>query len=544
MKISRRDFLLSGAGLFVPMQHRGAVPPSLPMCQSGARAAKVRAEPPPRLLHAQALPRFVDRLPVPVVAPPERRNDPLDAKQSLPYYRLRMHEIETPVHRDLKPTRWWSYGDTVPGPTFETRSGQALLIEWVNDLPARHFLPIDRRLHGAGAELPDVRTVVHVHGAKVPPESDGYPDRWFVHGQSAVYRYPNRQDATLLWYHDHAMGIERLNQYAGLFGAFVIRDPVEDALELPGGAYEIPLIIFDRLLDENGQLYYPVSGVPDAPWVSEVYGDAVLVNGKLYPYLDVEPRPYRFRLLNASNARFYYLALSDDRPFHIIGTDQGLLPAPVQLSRLTLAPAERADLIIDFSGLAGRSLVLGSQAFELMQFRVAPRKAAPVRPLPRTLRPVPKTAEAAAVKTRALTLNEYENPQTHGMIMLLDGRYWSDAVTETPLLDSVEIWEFVNLTGDTHPIHLHLVRFQILDRQPFDIDAYLTSGTMRHLGPAMPPRPEEAGWKDTVQALPEMITRIVVRFEGYAGRYVWHCHLLEHAANQMMRPFEVLPRPA
>src|SRR5262249_33876087 len=157
----------------------------------------------------------------------------------------------------------------------------------------------------------------------------------FTPQHSALYHYPNQQDAALLWYHDHAMGISRLNQYAGLFGLFVIRDDAEDALGLPGGPNEVPLVIFDRLFDEQGQLRYPTSGMPDAPWVPEVYGDALLVNGKLYPYLDVEPRRYRLRVLNASNARFYYLSLSNGQRFHQIGSDQGLLPAPVELASVT-----------------------------------------------------------------------------------------------------------------------------------------------------------------------------------------------------------------
>jgi spore coat protein A len=162
-------------------------------------------------------------------------------------------------------------------------------------------------------------------------------------------------------------------------------------------------------------------------------------------------------------------------------------------------------------------------------------------PLPASLRPVPRTPASAAVKTRTLTLNDYQDPNTHTMLMLLNGMRWRDPVTEKPVLGTVEIWELVNTTEDTHPIHLHLVRFQVLERQPFDADEYLTNGTMRLVGKPVPPEPNEAGWKDTVRADPGMITRIIVKFEGYTGRYVWHCHLLEHAANEMMRPFEVVP---
>ncbi len=257
-----------------------------------------------------------------------------------------------------------------PGRRSKSAAGRAAQVEWVNQLPERHFLPIDHTLHGAEADKPEVRTVVHVHGAKAPPESDGYPEDWYVPGKSATYLYPNRQEPAMLWYHDHAMGINRLNIYAGLFGLYIVRDAVEDGLNLPRGRYEVPLVICDRLLRKDGSLDYPVSGRPDAPWVPEVFGNAMLVNGKLFPYLDVEPRPYRFRVLNASNGRFYHLSLANGQEFHQIGTDQGLLPAPVRIPSFVLAPGERADVIVDFQGRSGERPVLRSDAFELMQFRV------------------------------------------------------------------------------------------------------------------------------------------------------------------------------
>jgi spore coat protein A, manganese oxidase len=516
----------------------------LDLCRGPAPAPSASSQTPtpaPAPLHPDALARFVDPLPIPPVLQPEGlRPDPDDASAQIPFFRVAMHETEVRVHRDVPATRVWSYGGSVPGPTIETRSGRGLLIEWENRLPDRHLLPIDHTLCGAGADLPEARAIVHVHGARAPSASDGYPEDAYAPGHSAIHHYPNRQDATTLWYHDHAMGIERLNQYAGLFGAFLVRDEVEDALHLPSGPYEIPLVLFDRLFTASGQLHYPTSGMPDAPWVSEFYGDALLVNGKLFPYLEVEPRLYRFRVVNASNSRFYALSLAGGHPFHQIGTDQGLLPEPVSLKTLTLAPAERADLVFDFRDAAGESLILQSQALQLMQFRVGGRAIAPPSPLPVALRPVTKIPESEAVKTRTLTLNEYMDPKTHAMLMLLNATRWHEPVTEKPVLGTVEIWKLVNLTEDTHPIHLHLVRFQVLDRQTFDADEYLTFGRMNLLGKPVRPEPSESGWKDTVQAHPGMITRIVVQFDGYAGRYVWHCHVLEHAANEMMRPFEVV----
>jgi spore coat protein A len=512
------------------------------LCGPPASSTPASTATPPRApLHPNTLARFVDPLPIPaVLAPDGTRPDPLHPGVELPFYRVTMREASVKVHRDLPPTSMWSYGGTVPGPTIETRRGHPLLVEWVNDLPDKHFLPIDHSLCGAGSDRPESRTVVHVHGAKAPPESDGYPEDWYAPGHSAVYRYPNEQDATMLWYHDHTMGIERLNQYAGLFGVFFIRDDVEDGLSLPKNEEEVPLVITDRLFDARAQLVYPTTGMADSPWVSEVYGDALLVNGTLFPYLDVAPRRYRFRVLNASNSRFYYLSLSNAHRFHQIGTDQGLLPTPAELETFTLSPAERADLVVDFSALAGQTLTLKSQALELMQFRVSNGPVKKSRPLPATLRSVPRIAESAAAKTRMLTLNEYKEPNTNRMLMLLNATRFREPITERPLLDSVEIWTLVNLTEDTHPIHLHLVRFQILDRQQFDADEYLRTGKFNLLGKAVPPPPNEAGWKDTVRADPELATRIIVKFEGFPGRYVWHCHLLEHSANEMMRPFEVV----
>jgi spore coat protein A len=492
-------------------------------------------------LDSDTLARFVDALPIPRIARGGgRRTAPTGAV--VPFHRIEMRPCEIQLHRDLKPTRMWGYDSSFPGPTFDTKSGQGLMVEWVNALPHSHMFPIDHKLHGAEVNLADVRSVVHVHGAKAPPDSDGYPDNWYTPGKSALAWYPNQQDASMLWYHDHAMGINRLNIYAGLAGLFIVRDDAEAALNLPSGEFEIPLVLCDRLLDRSHQLYYPDSGMPGAPWIPEVYGKTILANGKIFPYLEVEPRPYRVRVLNAANSRFFSLSLSKGASFHQIGTDLGLLPAPVELRSLLLYPAERADLIFDFSGHAGERIVLQHQTMEVMQFRVASTPAKDVGAMPSTLRPVPKIAESAAVTARMLTLVEYDDYVGNSMVMLLNGARWSDPVTEQPILDTVEIWNLINLTEDAHPIHLHLVRFQILDRRPFDVFDYQQKKTLRYLGAAVPAALNEAGWKDTVRADPGVVTRIIARFEGFAGRYVWHCHLLEHEDNEMMRPYEVVTK--
>jgi spore coat protein A, manganese oxidase len=510
------------------------------MHQQGSRgpAPKFRTQ-----LQANSLAQFVDPLPIPEVAKPiEYRPSPTDPAVKVAYYRVPMRQFESKLHRDLKPTRQWGYGASSPGPTFETRSGQGILVEWVNELPATHFLPIDHTIHGAEADKPEVRTVVHLHGGKAPPESDGYPENWIVPGKSALYHYPNRQDAAMLWYHDHALGINRLNVFAGLLGAFFVRDEFEDSLELPRGKYEVPLVIYDRVFDLESQLNYPVSGDAKKPWTPEVFGDAFVINGKLFPYLEVEPRRYRFRVLNGSNARFFHLSLSNGQAYQI-GTDQGLLPAPVRLERVSLAPGERVDLIVDFSGAAGTNVILKNDfSAAIMQFRVARSGMRDTKPLPDRLRPVPGIAESTATKTRTLSLVEVDDLVQRPVTMLLNNRHWNMPVTENPALDSTEIWELVNTTDDSHPIHLHLVRFQVFDRRSFDIAAYWTIGAIKYTAPAVAPEPGEAGWKDTVRADPGMVTRIIARFEGFPGRYVWHCHILEHEDNEMMRPFEVVAK--
>lgn len=527
--ITRRYFLRqSGLGTAALMMNKLHVPVHSPAVKRDT-------------LDPNMLDKFVDPLPIPPVAQPARyAPSPDNPKVKLPYYRVSLKQTQVQVHRDLKPTSFWGCDSSVPGPTIETRSGSSLLVEWANDLPSKHFLPIDHRIHGAEQDKPEVRTVIHLHGGKAPPDSDGYPESWVVPGKSSVVHYPNEQDAAMLWYHDHAMGINRLNIYAGLFGAFFVRDAVEDSLNLPAGKYEIPLMIFDRFLSPEGQLFYPVSGTPDAPWVPEVFGNAFLVNGKLFPYLDVEPRKYRFRILNASNARFYHLSLGDGVAVSVIGTDQGLLPAPVSVNALMIAPAERSDLVIDFSGHAGENLLLKSEFFEIMQFRVSKNKVDDPSSLPAALRPFKPIPESQAVTTRMLSLNEYVNAPGESALMLLNGTYWHQPVTEKPVLNTTEIWNFVNPTDDSHPIHLHLIRFQVLDRRRYDISAFQATRHLNFLSPPIPPEPSESGWKDTVRAHPKMVTRIIVPFEGFAGRYVWHCHILEHEDNEMMRPYEIL----
>jgi spore coat protein A len=500
------------------------------------------------LLDTNALARYVDRLPIPAIMQKSGlRPSPHGPATHIPYYRVPMRQFKARVHRDMPATTLWGYGGACPGPTFEVRRERPILVEWANELPQQHLLPIDHTIHGAESDKPEVRTVVHLHGGRTPPDSDGYPEDWFVPGRSALCYYPNQQDATALFYHDHAMGITRLNAAAGLTGLYLIRDELEDSLRLPAGSHEIPLVLFDRSFRQDGQLYYPVSGRPDAPWVSEYYGSAILVNGTLFPYLEIEPRKYRFRLLNASNGSFYRLSLctddsvvSDSVDFVQIGSEQGLLEAPAQMNTLVIGPGERADLVVDFSSWRGKKLFMRTDAAVFMQLRVSAQKSKDSPDLPPTLRPRFRMPESAAANTRELTIADYQNRLGRSSIMLLNGAHWDMPVTEKPLLNSTEIWSFINLTDDSHPIHLHMVRFQLLDRRPFDLGVYQLTGKIVFTGPATPLPAGELGWKDTVRVDPLTITRIIVKFEGFAGRYVWHCHMLEHEDNEMMRPYLVV----
>ena len=530
--ITRRELLIGGGALTAAVAPKGAA-------QMAHKTAATSPAPP--LLDPAHLTPFVDALPIPEIAKPAGQRPNPSGGAHVPFYRIPVREFFSKTHRDVPPTRFWGYGNSVPGPTIEASSGEEILVEWSNQLPANHFLPIDNNLMGAEKGVPESRTVVHLHGGKVRPDSDGWPEDWCVPGKSASCHYPNQQEAALLWYHDHAMGINRLNICAGMAGLYVIRDSFEDSLNLPKGAYEIPLVLMDRMFRRDGQIYYPVTEFPDAPWVPEYFGNLTLVNGKLLPYLEVQARKYRFRVLNASNGRFYYLSLDNKAPFHQIGTDQGLLPAPATASRIAIAPGERADVVVDFAEHRGERILLTDISSTVMQFRVAEQPVTDPSALPQTLRSVPKIDDSRAIQTRRLALWELDNSRGEPAIHLLDRKRWHDPISERPQLGTTEIWEFLNLTEDAHPIHLHLVRFQILDRRALEVFPYIYENKkIVYRGDAVRPDANEAGWKDTVRATPRASTRIIVKFEGYTGRYVWHCHILEHEDNEMMRPYEIV----
>jgi spore coat protein A len=486
---------------------------------------------------------YVDPLPLPAIATPTS-GTPGGAAE----YTMAIRQIRQRLHRDLPETLLWVYDDgtggTYPGPTIEARRGEPVSVTWVNDLRddagaflTEHLLPVDGCLHG-GSHGP-TRVVTHLHGGHVPSEFDGQPELAIRPGESTTYEYPNAQDAGTLWYHDHALGITRLNVYAGLAGLYVIRDTDEELLNLPSGPYEVPLVIQDRSIMPNGALHYHPT------WTEHHHGEQNLVNGVVMPYLEVLRGRYRFRVLNGANSRTYTISLSFGLPFTIIGTDDGLLPRPRTVTEITLGPAERVDVVVDFSALpAGTQVELTNSAPapypgqpgvgvlpRIMQFRVVNANGF-TTPVPATLRPMTRLDEADAVATRDFELARGATDACGYRPWLINGLAWDD-ITEMPRLGTTEIWRFINRSGVSHPMHIHLVHFQVLDRQPFE----LIGGTVTPIGSPEEPEPWEEGWKDTVTVNANEIVRVIARFEDYAGAFPYHCHILEHEDHEMMRQF-------
>jgi spore coat protein A, manganese oxidase len=496
----------------------------------------------------ETIPKFVDALPIPEVLKPD------SVGPGYSYYEIEMRRGLHRFHKYFPVTQIWGYNGTYPGPTIETDRHNSVYVKWINKLPSKHFLPVDKTLHGAIA-APEVRTVVHLHGADVAPHSDGYPEAWFTRGYEQtgpefsrkVYVYHNNQQATTLWYHDHAMGTTRLNVYAGLAGFYIIHDELEKSLELPKGEYDIPLLIQDKSFNADGSMFYPDGPNPPAKVTPSVVpafiGQTMIVNGKIWPHLKVEPRKYRFRILNASNTRGYTMKLSNDQSFWQIGTDGGMLTKPQEIKSFILEPAERIDVIIDFSALKDQSisLITGNPDPDIMQFKVElPLKGEDTSKIPEELHYVEHMHEDMASKKRTVFLDGGQDHYGRPML-LLSNHMWHEPATEKPKYDSIEVWRIANLTNFPHPIHLHLVQFQILDRRPFDVAYFRETGKIRYssANPAEKPLDFEQGWKDVVRAEPGKVTRIIVHFKNFSGDYVWHCHILEHEDHDMMRVLRV-----
>lgn len=488
------------------------------------------------------LEKFVDALPIPAIAVPIT-----GSVAGAAIYEIAVTQFQQQLHRDLPPTTVWGYGGSYPGPTIVAARNEPVVVTWTNDLRdesgalrTSHYLPVDTCPHGPDGWGDAPRIVTHMHGAHVPARYDGYPEAAYEPGQSATYIYPNNQHPGTLWYHDHSMGITRLNVYMGMAGFYLLTDDFEQGLGLPSGEFEIGLAIQDRSFNTDGTWSYP------ATVRQNFFGDTILVNGKVWPYLNVKQGKYRFRFLEGSNSRSYTLSLSNGAPLLIIGNDLGMLETPVTLSELTFGPGERYDVIIDFEPFApGTEIILENSAPikfpntdnptegvipEIMKFIVT-AEPGHTAPIPAILRPFEPIPESESVITRTLTLGR--DPEgCGGGEWLIDGKHWDD-ITELPDLGNTEIWEWHNDTGMMHPMHMHLVAFQILDRYALDAGGVRT-------GPPIPPEPYESGWKDTALAGPRTVTRVIARFEDYVGKYSYHCHILEHEDHEMMRQFRTI----
>jgi spore coat protein A len=503
-------------------------------------------------------------------------------------------EIKRQLHPDLPETPLWAYDDGSGlggqagsfGMAVVAQSGTPTDIDFINELDPEYppWIPVDTRLTPLRNE---VRLMTHLHGGFVADDSDGNPavtPSGFGPGDTQTVHYTNQlpqMPASLLWFHDHGLGATRLNVFAGLAAAYVLRDEHDTGTEpnpigIPGGAYEIPLVIQDRQFNPDGTFLYPTSDIEGATWIGEYFGDVMLVNGKVWPFLEVEPRMYRLRILNGCNARILNLDIGGPR-FWQIGAEGGMWDQPVPVKELVLAPAERADILVDFSKFPGARLVMKNHnpkkpvvtpapsLEQVMQIRVGRTVS---HPGPSTI-PTSLPGRAAdlpdPLTTRFITLNEIDVDEPTWFLNL-NGVHFNDPesgelipATETPTVGTVEDWVYVNVTGDTHPMHTHLVTFQVVGRTPFDAQAYEeefeglngASGVPGGIdpsdfatGPEEPPDPTERGFKDTVKANPGYFTRIRARFELPDGvtapqQYVYHCHIVEHEDNDMMRPFTV-----
>ena len=527
------------------------------------------------------LAKFLEPVPRPgagiVVATPTRRQT----------YTFVQREIRRQLHPQLPPTPIWAYDDGSGlggqagsfGMAVVAHSGTPLTMHFRHRLARTYpdWLPVDTRLTPLGDQ---VRLMTHLHGGFVAEGSDGSPavtPLGFGPGErQTVYcaNEPSHMPASMLWFHDHALGATRLNVFAGLAAAYIVRDAFDTGEEpnpvgIPGGAYEIPLVIQDRQFNPDGTLRYPSSDIEGSTWIGEYFGDVMLVNGKVWPFLEVEPRLYRLRLLNGCNSRILTLDLGG-APFWQIGAEGGMFDVPVALKRMVLAPAERADIVVDFSRFAGARLRMKNHQplrpvsnpapplEAVMQIRVGKTVTQPgPAAVPATLAGGRKADLPGPVATRYITLNEVEPEEAQWSLNLSATRF-DEPATETPKAGSIEDWVYINLTADTHPMHLHLVTFQVIGRTPFDAKAYAAAYGGPHgvpggidpspfaTGPMQPPAPQERGFKDTVKANPGTFTTIRAKFDLPAHvkapqRYVHHCHIVEHEDNEMMRPFVVVP---
>ncbi|MER5889408.1 multicopper oxidase domain-containing protein [Streptomyces sp. NPDC001941] len=440
----------------------------------------------------------IERFAVPL--PPLQVLAPTSTSGGTDTYTMTMRRVRKEVIPGFQ-TDVLTYNGSFPGPTIRARSGRPVVIKHRNAL-----------------ENP---TSVHLHGASVPPNQDGAPMDTFGPGESRTYTYANKQPHASLWYHDHAHHNEAEHVYRGLSGSYLLSDDHELALPLPAGQYEIPIALRDAHFDEAGQLVYVMD---DA-----LGRTTLLANGRPYPYLEVAARKYRFRFLNSSNMRFFRLRLADGGELVQIGSDGGLLPRPFRTDAVWLSPAERADVVIDFSRYpVGTKIVLENtlgpgtpdQVGQVLRFDVV-RKAADLSTVPSVLRSLPSLPKASVTRSMELKMNDETGaPGAQGLI---NGKvYDHDRIDTSVRYGASEIWTVTNPnTIVPHNFHMHLVQFRVLERNGKQPDG------------------SEAGLKDTVRLLPGETVKVQATFDTYKGVYVYHCHLLDHSAMGMMAQFKV-----
>ncbi|KAG7598018.1 Cupredoxin [Arabidopsis suecica] len=509
-----------------------------------------------------------------------------------------MFSTKWKFHRDLPATPVFAYGTsrskaTVPGPTIEAVYGVDTYVTWRNHLPSSHILPWDPTISPATPKHGGIPTVVHLHGGIHEPTSDGNADAWFTAGfretgpkwTKTTLHYENKQQPGNMWYHDHAMGLTRVNLLAGLVGAYILRHhAVESPLHLPtGDEFDRPLIIFDRSFRKDGSIYMNATGNNPSihpQWQPEYFGDVIIVNGKAWPRLNVRRRKYRFRIINASNARFFKFFFSNGLNFIVVGSDSAYLSKPVMTKSILLSPSEIVDVIVDFSKSPSRTVVLANDApypypsgdpvneenGKVMKFIINNEREDDSSTIPKKLINYPHAEVSNVVLRRYISMYEYVSNSDEPTHLLVNGLPYDAPVTETPKSGTTEVWEVINLTEDNHPLHIHLGLFKVVEQTALlaagleefkecmtkQNDAVKCQISKYARGKKTAVTAHERGWKNVFKMMPGHVTRILVRFSYIHTNasypfdpteepgYVYHCHILDHEDNMMMRPLKVI----
>ncbi|XP_047341728.1 multicopper oxidase LPR2-like [Impatiens glandulifera] len=543
-----------------------------------------------RLINVSRLEMFVDDL------PDMPRLQGFDIINGIPVSKklnISMFQKKWRFHRDIPLTSVFAYGETkskatVPGPTIEALHGVHTSVLWKNHLPSKHILPWDPTIPTAMARK-GIPTVVHLHGSIGEAESDGHAESWFTSRfketgptwTKKTYHYFNHQQPGNLWYHDHAMGLTRVNLLAGLLGAYIIRHPdVETPLKLPSGdEFDRPLVIFDRSFTVDGSIYMNHTGNNPSihpQWQPEYFGETIIVNGKAWPRLTVKRRKYRFRIINASNARFFRFFFTNGLRFAHIASDSVYLERPVKLKEILLAPSEIADVIVDFSETESDFAILANSApypypsgdpvnevnGKVMKFVIEKGRVLDTGRIPHKLLKYVTPELSSASRTRYIAMYEYTSAIDEPIHLYINGKPYEAPTTEIAKVGATEIWNIINLTEDNHPLHIHLGLFVVLDQTTLvDLDEFKECMIKKNdaikchvdkytRGKKLKVLPHEKGWKNVYKMIPGVVTKILLRFalihsnESYPfdatkePGYVYHCHILDHEDNVMMRPLK------